>query len=104
MARKNNQEARNRRAEGRTERFGALLEWFGATLAKGGSDRPFVRQVKIKLVEDATDEWLVVLLADGEDGPVVGFHSDYGLADALRGAIIRYQNKALKWKVDEYAK
>lgn len=90
-------------ANQRTERLGAIVEWFGSNQAKGGSDRPLVTRITAKQTEPDTNEWLIVIAAVQDAGPVVAFHSDYGFAEALRGSLERYMNKGLKWKVDEYA-
>jgi len=48
-------------------------------------------------------EWLVVMRVNTEEQPVVAFHSAGTFAEALKGALERFENGSLVWKDDAYA-
>lgn len=64
-----------------------------------------VTGVTIRGPREAGDEILLVVRGIGSDGgPVVAFHSAYGLAEALLSLAARLNNGSLKWREDEFAR
>jgi hypothetical protein len=60
--------------------------------------------LKIRLgVVDHFDTMVVVTAQGGDGGPIVAFNSANLPSEAVAGAINRFLNGSLKWKVDEYA-
>lgn len=69
-----------------------------------GRDDVDIMRVTIKGHVGGDEPLLVVLVADGPEGPVVAFHNAdevYGLWSGLSN---RIKNGNVKWRPDEYAK
>lgn len=82
------------------------LGWIGVVEALGRlhAEDHVVYRVTVRGDWDGHGEFLLVLIADTENGPKVAFHNSgdpHGMWVSLKN---RIENGSLKWKDDEYAK
>ena len=86
--------------------------WYDVGRALGDVDRyrdkdhltaPALLELRIKC--DPADEMGVLVIAKGlsEDGPVIAFHRDESVVQAIVGMARRLRNHTAKWREDEYA-
>jgi hypothetical protein len=86
------------------ERAGVTLKQANRLYSALEKSELYLKQVKFIVKDDEGNDWLVIVTADGTDGPVVSFHGASSFEDALRGLIARIDNGTLKWRPDEYSK
>ena len=63
----------------------------------------YVKALRFSLKDGADGDWMAVLTADTDDGPMVAFNTGATFGDCLSGLSARLDNGTLKWKEDEYA-
>ncbi len=62
----------------------------------------YVRGMSIRLPNDESPEYLMVVRLDGEGGKRVGFHSADTLLSLVVGTLRRLRSGSIKFKEDEY--
>jgi len=82
------------------------LSWMHTTRQVVGlrEDGLVIHRVTLKGVWGYNEELLVVLAADGPDGPVVAFHGVDDIQSLWTGLSNRIRNGKMKWRPDEYAR
>lgn len=87
------------------------IYWYEVGLALGSFDRyreidhldaPTLTAFNVKCDPEDPQGVLIVVKGLSEDGPVVAFHRDESVVDAVQGVGKRLQNHTLKWRKDEY--
>ena len=91
--------------ESETATYKLGLAWLGFIKTMEGLEDQGLRVTRVSLKGEWFDggSILVVLTAEGPDGPMVAFHNADDLDGLWKGLRNRIRNGNLKWKVDEYA-
>ena len=84
-------------------RVGSAVATIEALMHEPTEMRPCIEEIRIVCNVDDPRGVLLVVKGFTPLEPVVAFHADETLTDALRGLGNRLRNSSLKWKVDQYA-
>lgn len=60
--------------------------------------------IRVRMPQHAEGEYMAVVSADSDEGPVVAFHSAPTFGETIVGLLARLENDTLVWKEDKYAK
>lgn len=77
---------------------------FERVLERLDNDGLAIRGMSVRIPGYDRADYLVVVRADAEAGPVVCFISSDTLGDVIRKTVAQLENGSAKWREDEYAK
>lgn len=104
MSRANEGRQRRRVAEDEVFlRLGVTISTLERHAAKQEDEGLYLTGMTVKFYTGDAEDVFLILRADSENGPVVGFGGGPTFGEALRSTLERFYNKSIKWKRDEYA-